>query len=195
MAASQPVVSGEGEADGVVVGSEAAAVNPHEGRAALDFRIPFGTGMLITLFGAFWDAWRHLNGLATDESFWNPFLNPAHGTIYGGAVIMAASLVVLWRGKLALPLSVGWRTKGVMAVGIATLLGGGLYDFWWHSTYGFADTTPWTPSHLTATAGFVILLVAGVVSLGRRSPWIVKSIFTLSLVLFVGLWTMVILLT
>ncbi len=166
------------------------------GRTVLrDFRAPFGLGMLITLAGAFWDAWRHLNGLATSESFWNPFLNPAHGMIYGGAAIMAISLVLLWRRRLMLPLSVGLGPKVLMAVGIATLLGGGLYDFWWHNTYGFADTTPWTPSHLTATAGFLVLLVTGTVSLSRDSTRWVKSIFALSLALFVALWITVVVLT
>ncbi len=51
--------------------------------------------MLITLAGAFWDAWRHLNGQATSESLWNPFLNPAHGMIYGDAVVMALSRALL----------------------------------------------------------------------------------------------------
>lgn len=164
-------------------------------KTLLDFRLPFGAGMLVTLVGAFWDAWRHLNGLATSESLLNPFLNPAHGLIYGGATIMAASLGFLWRRRLTLPLSVGLQTKAIMAVGVVTLLGGGLYDFWWHNTYGFADTTPWTPSHMTATAGFVILLVTGVVSLSRGGSWTVKAAFSASLALFVGLWTMVVLLT
>ncbi len=173
-----------------------AAASPAESRKALvDFRIPFSLGMLVTLVGAFWDAWRHLNGQATSESLLNPFLNPAHAMIYGGAAIMALSLVLLWRKRLELPLATGTRTKAVMAIGVVTLLGGGLFDFWWHTTYGFADTTPWTPSHMTATAGFVILLVTGVVSLGRRGTWPVKAAFAACLVLFVGLWTMVILLT
>lgn len=160
-----------------------------------DFRVLFGAGMLVTLAGALWDAWRHLNGLATSESLWNPFLNPAHGMVYGGAGLMALSLVLLWRGRLELPLSMGSRPKALMAVGIATLLGGGLYDFWWHNAYGFADTTPWTPSHMTATAGFLILLVAGVVSLSRQSHRLVQALFGISLTLFVGLWAMVILVT
>lgn len=171
------------------------AATAERARTLPDFRVPFSLGMLLTLVGAFWDAWRHLNGLATAESLWNPFLNPAHGTIYGGAAIMAASLVLLWRRKLELPLSTGTRARLVMAVGVVTFLGGGLYDIWWHTTYGFADTTPWTPSHMTATAGFVILLVTGVVSLGRRGAWPVKAGFAASLVLFVGLWAMVLLLT
>jgi len=168
---------------------------PPAGMPWRDFRVPFGLGMLITLAGAFWDAWRHLNGLATSESLWNPFLNPAHGTIYGGAAIMAISLVLLWRGNLALPLAVGTRSKIVMAAGIATLLGGGLYDFWWHNAYGFADTTPWTPSHMTATAGFLILLVTGTVSLSRDATRVVRALFAVCLILFVALWAMVILLT
>ncbi len=60
--------------------------------------------------------------------------------------------------------------------------------------YGFADTTPRTPSPLTATAGFVIFLAAGVVSLSWNGAWMVKAVFAYSLVLFVVLWTPVILL-
>ncbi len=164
-------------------------------RSRVDFRIPFGAGMLVTLMGAFWDAWRHLNGLAASESLLNPFVNPAHGMIYGGATIMAASLILLGKDRLALPVSVGHRTKAVMGIGVVTLLGGGLYDFWWHTTYGFADTTPWTPSHMTATAGFLVLLVTGVVSLSRGSDRLVQVLFASSLILFVGLWAMVLLLT
>ncbi len=162
---------------------------------ARDFRIPFSIGMLITLVGAYWDAWRHLNRLATSESLLNPFINPAHGTIYGGATIMAISILLLSWGKLRIPVSLSSRTKYVMVIGIVTLLGGGLFDFWWHTTYGFADTTPWTPSHMTATAGFLILLITGVVSLSKNSSKLVKSAFALSLILFIALWGAVVLLT
>lgn len=181
--------------DSVASDSDIHATIRSTSRERMDFRVPFSLGMLVTLVGAFWDAWRHLNGLATSESFWNPFLNPAHGMIYGGAAIMAVSLVLLGRATLGLPLSIGPRTTVIMVVGIATLLGGGLYDFWWHNTYGFADTTPWTPSHLTATAGFLILLVTGVVSLSKNAARAVRAAFALSLTLFIGLWVMVILLT
>lgn len=157
----------------------------------LDFRLPFSLGMLVTLAGAFWDAWRHINGLATSESL----LNPAHGTIYGGATIMAVSLLLLKVGKLSLPTTIGRRTYLAMLAGIILLLGGGLYDFWWHNTFGFADATPWTPSHMTATAGFLILLVTGVVGLSRDSGRVVKSALALSVALFVALWAAVILLT
>ncbi len=160
-----------------------------------DFRIPFSLGMLITVIGAYWDAWRHLNGAATSESLLNPFINPAHGTIYGGATIMAISILLLVTGRLSLPISLSYRTKSVLLLGIATLLAGGLYDFWWHTTYGFADSTPWTPSHMTATAGFLILLVTGVVGLSKNSSRLVKGAFALSLLLFIALWGTVILLT
>ncbi len=159
----------------------------------MDFRVPFSIGMLITVIGAYWDAWRHINSLATSESLWNPFLNPAHGSIYGGATIMAVSIFLLLRKTLILPSSFGIRTKFALAIGAATLLGGGGYDFWWHNAYGFADATPWTPSHMTATAGFLILLVTGLVSLSKDGPRIVKALFALSLTLFIGLWVMVIL--
>lgn len=151
--------------------------------------------MLITLAGAFWDAWRHINGLATSESLLNPFLNPAHGTIYGGATIMAVSLLLLKIGKLGLPLTIGRRTYLAMLAGITLLLGGGLYDFWWHNAFGFADATPWTPSHMTATAGFLILLVTGVLGLSRNSGRVVKAALALSVALFIALWAAVIVLT
>ncbi len=163
-------------------------------KAWADFRIPFSLGMLATLAGAYWDAWRHLNGLATSESLLNPFLNPAHGTIYGGAAVMAASVILLMRGRLRLPMSIGRRTLALTVAGIVLLLGGGVYDFFWHNFYGFADTTPWTLSHMTATAGFLILLVTGVGSLSRGSGRLVKFAFGLSLVLFVALWATIILL-
>ncbi|MDG6902643.1 MAG: hypothetical protein JRM80_11895 [Nitrososphaerota archaeon] len=159
----------------------------------MDFRLPFAVGMVITLAGAFWDAWRHLNGLATSESLLNPFLNPAHGTIYAGAAVMAASLVLYKTGRLSLPITIGRRTYLAMLAGIALLLGGGLYDFWWHNAYGFADTTPWTPSHMTATAGFTILLVTGVLGLSRKSSVAVKAGLALSVALFVALWSAVLL--
>jgi hypothetical protein len=161
----------------------------------MDFRLPFSLGMLITLAGAFWDAWRHLNGLATSESLLNPFLNPAHGTIYGGATVMAVSLVLLKTGRLSLPISVSRTSYLAMLAGILLLLGGGLYDFWWHNTFGFADTTPWTPSHMTATAGFLVLMVTGVLSFSRKSATIVKAAFALSVALFIALWSAVIILT
>ncbi len=164
-------------------------------RLSSDFRIPFSIGMLITLIGAYWDAWRHLNGVATSESLLNPFVNPAHGTIYSGATIMAISIVLLISGRLNLPVSLDYKTKSILLIGIAILLAGGLYDFWWHTTYGFADTTPWTPSHMTATAGFLILLVTGVVSLSKNSNRFIKGAFGLSLLLFIALWGTVILLT
>jgi hypothetical protein len=151
--------------------------------------------MFTTLAGAFWDAWRHLNGLATSESLLNPFLNPAHGTIYGGATVMAVSLILLRAGKLSLPVTTGRRTYLALLVGITLLLGGGLYDFWWHTTFGFADTTPWTPSHMTATAGFLTLMLTGVIGLGRNSGLVVKVAFAASVALFIALWSAVILLT
>ncbi len=96
---------------------------------------------------------------------------------------------------MTLPGTVGARTKAVMGVGVVALLGGGPCDFWWHNTYGFADTTPGTPSHMTATAGFVLILVAGLLGLSRDTAYWVKAMFAVSLGLFVGLWTVVILLT
>jgi hypothetical protein len=162
---------------------------------SIDFRVPFSIGMLVTVIGAFWDAWRHLNALATSESLLNPFINPAHGTIYGGATIMAISILLLMTGRMKLPVTLNHWTKLILVVGIVTLLAGGLYDFWWHTTYGFADSTPWTPSHMTATAGFFILLVTGVVSLSKNSSRLVKGTFAISLLLFIALWGTVILLT
>jgi hypothetical protein len=161
-------------------------------KSKVDFRIPFSIGMLVTLVGAFWDAYRHLNGLATSESLINPFVNPAHGIIYGGATIMAISVLLYRSGRLSSAVSITQRNDLIMRIGVLTLLGGGIFDLWWHTTYGFTDTTPWTPSHMTATAGFVILLVTGIITLGKNSPAVVKFALGSSLALFIGLWTMVV---
>ena len=141
----------------------------------------FSFGMLVTVVGAFADAYWHLTGLAAKEGFFTP----AHGTIYSGVTIMLVSTFFL---------DVGGSVKLVLRVAGATVAFGGLWDFWWHSTYGFVDVVAWTPPHLTVTAGFFVLLIAGIAKLksGGRFP---KVAFRVTLGLFIVLWSFVIGLT
>jgi hypothetical protein len=156
-----------------------------------DFRTPFALGMLMTLVGAFTDAWWHLQGWAAREGFFTP----AHATLYSGVGVMALSIFLLRRGTLWLSVSLSRTVRAILFIGISTMLAGGLFDFWWHSTYGFVDVVAWTPPHMTATAGFVILLVTTLAALSKNSRPIIKGAFALSVFIFVALWTAVILLT
>jgi hypothetical protein len=141
----------------------------------------FSFGMLITVVGAFADAYWHLTGLAAKEGFFTP----AHGTIYGGVTIMLVNTIFL---------DVSNRIKQVLVIGGALVSGGGMWDFLWHSANGFADVVAWTPPHLTVTLGFLVLLATGIAKLkdGGRFPTIA---FRVTLGLFVILWSFVIALT
>lgn len=141
----------------------------------------FAFGMLITITGAFADAYWHLTGLAASEGFFTP----AHATIYTGAMIMLASTLFL--GASA-------RVKAVLRTGGVMVIAGGVWDFWYHSVHGFVDVVAWTPPHLTVTSGFVILLIAGITKLkdGGRFPYLA---FRLTAGLFVVLWSFVVVLT
>ena len=155
-----------------------------------DFRIPFSIGMLITLTGAYADAWWHLHGLAAQEGFFTP----AHGVLYSGVLIMAVSIILWIMKKLELPVPISRRASVLMRIGIVTMFAGAVFDFWWHSTFGF-DTVAWTPPHLTATAGFLILMTTATVSFGRKSAPFVKAALISSILLFIALWATVIILT
>jgi len=141
----------------------------------------FAFGMLMTITGAFADAYWHLTGLAASEGFFTP----AHGTIYTGATVMLASTVFL---------GVSARVKAVLVSGGVMVIGGGVWDFWYHSVNGFVDVVAWTPPHLAVTGGFVILLVTGIAKLkdGGRFPYLA---FRLTAGLFVVLWGSVVVLT
>ncbi|HUI00122.1 MAG TPA: hypothetical protein VLU99_02055 [Nitrososphaerales archaeon] len=141
----------------------------------------FAFGMLMTIAGAFADAYWHLTGLAAKEGFFTP----AHATIYSGATIMLASTLFL---------DVSSRVKNVLRVGGVVVIAGGVWDFWYHSVHGFVDVVAWTPPHLTVTAGFVILLATGITKLkgGGRFP---DLAFRVTAGLFVVLWSFVVALT
>ncbi len=140
----------------------------------------FSLAMLITVVGAFADAYWHLTSLAAKEGFFTP----AHATIYSGVTIMLVSTLFL---------KVSTRVKQVLLSAGAIITVGGVWDFWWHSTYGFVDVVAWTPPHLTVTAGFLVLLITGLAKLnGGRFP---RIAFRATLALFVVLWSFVIVLT
>ena len=140
----------------------------------------FSLGMLITVVGAFADAYWHLTGLAAKEGFFTP----AHGTIYSGVTIMLASTFFLKTSN---------RVRHILQLAGAVVAAGGAWDFWWHSTYGFVDVVAWTPPHLTVTAGFVILLVTGIARLNTGT--FPRLAFRTTAALFVILWGFVVILT
>lgn len=141
----------------------------------------FAFGMLMTIVGAFADAYWHLTGLAAREGFFTP----AHATIYSGATMMLASTLFL---------DVSSRVKNVLRAGGVVVIVGGMWDFWYHSVHGFIDVVAWTPPHLTVTVGFVILLVTGIARLkdGGRFP---NMAFRVTAALFIVLWSFVLALT
>jgi hypothetical protein len=139
----------------------------------------FSLGMLVTVVGAFADAYWHLTGLAAREGFFTP----AHATIYSGVTVMLVSTLFL---------RVTGRVKQVLLVAGAFITAGGIWDFWWHSTYGFIDVVAWTPPHLTVTAGFLALLITGLMKL--NTGWFTRLAFRATLGLFVILWSFVIVL-
>ncbi len=140
----------------------------------------FSAAMLITVVGAFADAYWHLTGLAAKEGFFTP----AHATIYSGVTVMLVCTLFL---------KVSTRVKQVLLSAGAIIAVGGVWDFWWHSTHGFVDVVAWTPPHLTVTAGFLVLLITGLAKLNTsRFP---RIAFRTTLALFVVLWSFVIVLT
>ncbi len=137
--------------------------------------------MLMTIVGAFADAYWHLTGLAASEGFFTP----AHATIYGGATVMLASTVFLGAST---------RVKSMLRAGGLLVIGGGVWDFLYHSAHGFVDVVAWTPPHLTVTVGFVVLVATGITKL-RGGGWFPDLAFRLTAGLFVVLWGFVIALT
>ncbi len=52
---------------------------------------------------------------------------------------------------------------------------------------GFIDVVAWTAPHLTVTAGFIVLLSAGIVTFWNKSGRLVKASLGSSVALFVAL--------
>src|SRR5713226_5707389 len=158
----------------------------HHGRSN-DFRVPFCMGILVTLIGAYSDAYYHLEGFAATEGFFTP----AHGVLYTGVLI----IFLLREKRLVLPIEIGQRGQNVMFLGILIMLGGAVWDFIYHSINGFIDVVAWTPPHLTVTAGFIVLLSTGIVTFWNRSGSMVKASLGSSVALFAALWITVLWLT
>jgi hypothetical protein len=150
--------------------------------------------MLVTLLGAYWDAWFHLTGLAAKEGFFTP----AHATIYGGVTVMALSAYVYVRKPKFLSFLPTLELKGVnftkwpLYLGIALMAGGGAWDFAYHSIHGFVDVAAWTPPHLTVTLGFVVLMGSAVLQFWKSSNLKIRSILVTCVLLFAALWITVI---
>jgi hypothetical protein len=164
---------------------------------SIDFRYPFCTAMLVTLLGAYADAWYHLTGLAAKEGFFTP----AHATIYGGVTVMAICSYVYIKkpGLRFLGFLPGVRleleiefVRWPLYLGIALMALGGAWDFTYHSIHGFIDIAAWTPPHLTVTAGFVVLMGSSFVQFWKSSDFKIRSLLLACVALFIALWATVI---
>jgi hypothetical protein len=153
-----------------------------------DFRYIFSVSMLVTLIGAYADAVFHLTGIAAKEGFFTP----AHAAIYTGVLTMILGVYHLQKHRLILPVTFN---TFVAKFGLFLMSAGGAWDFAYHSIYGFTDIVAWTPPHLTVTAGFAVLMVSAVIQFGKNSNVFVKTTLTSSVLLFVALWTTVVVLS
>ncbi len=150
-------------------------------RSLGDFRLPFSLGMLLTLAGAYFDAWWHI--FRGRETFWTP----AHIVLYSGVGIMMLSSVLLSFGFLHVSFTrLSVRTKTAFFSGLGMMLVSAPIDDWWHNTFG-PDTGPWTPPHLLATAGFALLLAMAVGLFYRGSGRLTQASLIASVGLFVAL--------
>jgi len=162
-------------------------------KKSIDFRYPFCIAMLVTLVGAYADAWYHLTGLAAKEGFFTP----AHATIYGGVTVMGlCAYIYAMKPKFlsflpALELKIRF-VKWPLYLGIALMALGGAWDFTYHSIHGFIDVAAWTPPHLTVTAGFVVLMGSSFVQFWKSSTFKIRTILVLCVLLFIALWATVI---
>ena len=121
--------------------------------------------MLLTLAGAYFDAWWHIFRLR--ETFWTP----AHVVLYSGVGIMLLSAVLLSVRRLRFPVAITLRTKGAIFSGLGMMLASAPIDDWWHNTFG-PDAGPWTLPHLLATVGFTVLLGTAIVLFsGEAAVW------------------------
>ena len=147
----------------------------------LDFRGPFSLGILVTLAGAYFDAWWHI--FQGREAFWTP----AHIVLYSGVGIMLLSTVLASIRILSFPgLKLGAWARAALFSGLGTMLVSAPIDDWWHTAFG-PDTGAWTPPHLLAMAGFSVLLATCIVAFYSESGRLVKALLASSAGLFATL--------
>jgi len=149
------------------------------------------TGLLIALFGVYWDDSWH-----TDKGR-DSLMSAPHLVLYIG-VGVAVSVTALWgwRGR-----GDGWQESasspvGMAVVGAAVTLGSAPVDEWWHSTFG-RDAVLWSPPHLLAVigtlalgTGILLVIAAGVDGLSRRFG---LGMLVLSSAAVVGGWQVLVL--
>lgn len=118
------------------------------------------TGWIAGLFGIYWDeAWHTDVGR---DTFWSP----PHLFIYGGIAIVGLALaawtwISLRQGRIRRPIVIGLS-------GAVLTIASGPIDDWWHLAFG-RDAVVWSPPHMAALAG-VVLLVGSLLIEGARFP-------------------------
>jgi len=122
-------------------------------------------GIVMALGGA-WDA--HWHATVGRDSLWVP----PHMFVYSGSALAAvvAFLVGLRTGAevgsanpLVMLRSLHFQGYRVVGIGSATIVGAAVFDGIWHRTIG--DLVIWSPPHLMAVAGTIILGLGTLIAL------------------------------
>lgn len=140
-------------------------------RPADSIRFDLAMVALIAWFigGLFLDGWAHNNGRVDDT-----FLTPWHAVLYSGyaacgLLLVGTQMCNVFRGYgflHALP-----RGYTVSLIGIIIFGAAGLFDFWWHETFGFeVGVEPLlSPAHLLLATGAIIFITGPLrAAWGRR---------------------------
>lgn len=117
-------------------------------------------GSISGLFGIYWDeAWHTDIGR---DTFWSP----PHMYMYVGIALVGAAVAV-WTWTAIRRREIH-RPMIVALSGAALTLASGPIDDWWHVAFG-RDAVVWSPPHMAALAG-VILLIGSLLIEGSRVP-------------------------
>ncbi len=119
--------------------------------------------------GVYLDGWAHTHG-QVDQSFFTPW----HAVFYGGYVVVAAVLAVIWLGGRARGLP--WRRAmpagyELALVGALVFAVGGLTDLIWHTVYGIevGVEAVLSPTHLLLAVGLGLIATGSVRAGWRRN--------------------------
>lgn len=164
-------------------------------RPADSLRFDLASALLAVWFmaGMFLDGWAHNNGRVD-----NTFFTPWHAVLYSGyaavgALTVGAHLRNVLKGygwTRALPRGYMPSLAGVVLFGF-----GGLFDFFWHSTFGFEANIEalLSPAHLLLAAGALLFITGPLRAAWTRPkgsgwrdllPAMLSLLFVLSLLTF-----------
>jgi len=110
------------------------------------------------LLGMFLDGWAHNHGKVD-----NTFFTPWHAVLYSSVLVVAIFLVVVQFANMRRGFTWAYslpRGYGISRVGVLVFLSGGLFDFAWHSWFGFEANVEalLSPAHLLLATGAFLFL-------------------------------------